>query len=153
MSSKSDPIGDEVLPVVGKPRRRWLTVLLGLLIFGAGFASGAGVTIVVAVHRLQYAIHHPEEAPTRVAATLKRRFRLDDAQASQVEIIVAKHQVELGAIRNEFQPRVMAQLQEIRDEIGRVLDASQRERWNRMFDDVRDRWLPPAPPATGKQKS
>ncbi len=142
-----EPIIDpsNLLPTAVKPRRRWLTALLGVLIFGAGFACGAGFTIVVAVHRLQYAIHHPEEAPARVASTLQRKLRLDDAQKAKIEAIVAKHQVELAAVRREFQPRVIEQLEQIRDEIGQVLDDSQRERWTKMFDTVRDRWLPPIP--------
>lgn len=138
------------LPVVEKPRRRWLTVLLGILIFGAGFASGAGVTIIAAVHRLQYAIHHPEEAPERVASMLQRKFGLDDAQKAQVEAIVKKHQVELVTIRQEFQPRVMTQLEQIRNEIGQVLSESQREKWFKMFDDIRDRWMPLMEPVAGK---
>ena len=147
-----EPIVDsnDLLPTPTKPRRRWLTALLGVLIFGGGFACGAGVTIVVAVHRLQYAIQHPEEAPTRVANTLQRRLGLDNTQKAKVEAIMAKHQVELAAVRQEFQPRVVEQLEQIRDEIGQVLDESQRERWTKMFDDLRDRWLPPTPPgATG----
>ncbi len=121
-------------------------MLLGIFIFGGGFATGVGVTIVTAVHRLQYAIHHPEEAPARVAATLKRKLRLDDAQAAKVESTVAKHQAALAAIRREFQPKVMEQLRQIRDEIGESLDATQRDHWYKMFDDVRDRWLPALPP-------
>jgi len=150
-----EPIVDpsDVLPTVAKPRRRWLTALLGVLIFGGGFACGAGFTVVVAVHRLQYAIQHPEEAPARVATTLQRRLRLDDAQKSKIEAIVAKHQIELAAVRREFQPRVIEQLEQIRDEIGQVLDESQRERWTKMFEDVRDRWLPPIPRTETKTTS
>lgn len=136
-----------------KPRRRWLTLLLAGLIFCAGFLSGAGFVTIVAVHRLQYAIHHPEEAPSRVAMMLKRRLGLNDDQKSKVETIVARRQVELMAIRQEFQPKVMEQLDKIRSEIGEVLTESQRERWEKMFDDLRDRWLPPVLPAVAKKAS
>lgn len=138
------------LPVVEKPRRRWLTVLLGVLIFGAGFASGAGVTVVAAVHRLQHAIRHPEEAPERVASMLQRKFGLDEGQKSRVAAIVKKHQVELATIRQDFQPRVMTQLEQIRNEIGQVLSESQREKWFKMFDDIRDRWMPLVEPVGAK---
>jgi hypothetical protein len=137
----------EPLPLASKPRRRWLSLLLGILIFGGGFATGVGFTIVTAVHRLHYAIHHPEEAPARVASTLQRKLSLDKAQTSKVESVVAKHLAVLIAIHNEFLPKVMEQLRQIRDEIGESLDAKQRERWYKMFDDVRDRWLPAMPPA------
>jgi hypothetical protein len=142
----------EPLPVVKKRRRRWVSVLLGVLIFGGGFATGVGVTIVTAVHRLQYAIHHPEEAPARVASTLKRKLSLDEAQTSKVESVVAKHLQVLIAIHNEFLPKVIEQLRQIRDEIGETLDVKQREHWYKMFDEVRDRWLPAMPPADKADK-
>jgi predicted Co/Zn/Cd cation transporter (cation efflux family) len=139
------------LPSAPKPRRRWLTLLLAALIFVAGLISGSGLTMVVAVHRLQYAIHHPEEAPNRIATMLQRRLRLDNEQKAKVESIVAAHQVELMAIRRQFQPKVVDQIDQIRKEIGAVLNDSQREHWTTMFDDLRDRWLPPNPPAEKPQ--
>ena len=55
------------------------------------------------------------------------------------------------AIRREFQPKVVDQLDQIRAEIGDVLNDSQRERWTKMFDDLRDHWLPPIPPTPTKK--
>jgi hypothetical protein len=141
----SEPATSEQLPSAPRPRRRWLTLLLGLLIFGGGFVCGAGMTVVVAVHRLQYAIHHPEDAPGRVGAMLKRRLGLNDSQRIQIEDIITRRQVDLAETRREFQPKVMKTLEKIRDEISAVLTESQRERWVKMFDDVRDKWLPPMP--------
>ncbi len=80
MNTESANLTPEQLPPVPRPRRRWLTLLLCLLIFGAGLVCGAGLMIVTTVHRLQYAIHHPEDAPARVATTLKRKLALDDKQ-------------------------------------------------------------------------
>jgi hypothetical protein len=121
-------------------------VLAAVLIFGAGLASGVGLTVVVAVHRLQHAIHHPDEAPTRVASMLQRRLGLSDEQKSQIEAIVAKRQAELTAIRQQFHPEISHQLDELHREIGEVLTAPQRERWATIFSEFRERWLPPAPP-------
>lgn len=145
MNNEPAVSSSDSLPTVPASRRRWLTALLGVLIFGAGVACGVGFTIVVVVNRLQYAIHHPEEGPARVAARLQHRLSLNDEQTTKVEAIVAKHQVELVAIRQEFQPKVMDQLDQIHDEIGEVLDDSQRERWTKLFHDVRERWLPRLP--------
>jgi hypothetical protein len=129
-----------------EPRRRWVTALAAVLIFGAGLLSGVGLTVVVAVHRLQHAIHHPEEAPERVATMLQRRLHLSDEQKSQIETIVAKRQVELTAIRKRFHPEIAQQLDELHKEIGDVLTEPQRERWAKMFGEFRERWLPPATP-------
>jgi hypothetical protein len=90
-----------------------VTVLAAVLIFGAGLVSGVGLTIVVAVHRLQYAIHHPEQAPSRVAHVLKRRLGLSAEQETQIEAIVAKRQAELTAIRQRFHPQIEEQLDEL----------------------------------------
>jgi hypothetical protein len=144
MNADSSEIAAQQLPAPVK-RRRWRTVLLALLIFAAGLASGAAVTVAVAVHRLQHLIHHPEEAPGRVAARLGRRLGLDDAQKAKVEAIVAKRQAELMTLRGEIQPRLMEQLRLLREEIGEVLTGPQRERWERMFDEFRERWLPAIP--------
>lgn len=136
---------NELLPPAPPPRRRWLTAVLGILIFVAGAACGAGLSVVVVANRIQHAIQHPEEAPPRIAARLKWRLGLDDDQRAKVEAIVAKHQTELMAIRREVQPKVVGQLDQVRDEISGVLTESQRERWMKLYDDVRDRWLPAMP--------
>jgi hypothetical protein len=147
MTNEASPNLSLQLPAP-EPRRRWVTVLAAVLIFGAGLASGVGLTVVVAVHRLQHAIHHPEEAPSRVATMLQRRLRLNDEQKSQIEAIVAKRQAELTAIRRQFHPQVAKQLDELHKEIGDVLTEPQRERWAKMFSEFRERWLPPPPAET-----
>lgn len=135
----------ESLPPAPRPRRRWLTALLGILIFVAGAACGAGLTVVVVANRIQHAIQHPEEAPPRIADRLQWRLGLDDAQRAKIEAIVAKHQTELMAIRREVQPKVVEQLEQVRDEISGVLNDPQRERWTELFNEVRERWLPAMP--------
>ena len=134
------------LPPPATNRRRWLTVLLALVVFVAGMASGAALTVRFAVHRLQFAIHHPEVAPARIAATLRRRLDLDATQTAQVEKILAKRQVEITAIRRKLQPEIKRQLDAVRDEVAAVLTESQRERWQELFDQFQERWLPPPPP-------
>jgi hypothetical protein len=148
----TNPESPTTLPALPAPvpRRRWVTVLAAVLIFGAGLASGVGWTVVVAVHRLQHAIHHPEEAPERVAHLLKRQLGLTAEQESKVETIVAKRQAELTAIRQKFHPQIAEQLDELHKEIGEVLTSPQRERWATMFSEFRERWLPPAPPPAAK---
>jgi hypothetical protein len=135
----------ELLPPAPPPRRRWLTALFGILIFVGGTACGAGLMLLVVDKRIQHAIHHPEEAPQRIATRLKWWLGLDADQRAKVEAIVSKHQVELMKIRREVQPKVVEQLGQVRDEISGVLTDSQRERWMKLYDEVRDRWLPAMP--------
>src|SRR5262245_39974266 len=131
----------EVLPAPPK-RRRWVTVLLALLVFGAGMASGSALTISVIVHRLQYVFKHPEGMPGRIVARLENRLGLDETQKTKVEAIVAKRQAAMMDLRREFEPHLMEQLDLLRAEIGELLTEAQRAKWERMFDDLRKRWLP-----------
>lgn len=129
----------------GSPRRRWLTIVAALVLFLAGMASGAALTIVFAVNRLQFAIHHPESAPPRIAAAIARRLDLDQAQTSKVEKIIARHQQQILAIRHRLQPEIVAQLDSVREAVAEVLDPSQRERWVELFAQFKERWLPQLP--------
>ena len=107
-------------------------------------------TVHFAVNRLQFAIHHPETAPARIAATIQRRLDLDDAQRADVEQVVAKHELEIAAIRRKFQPEIIGQLDSVRDEVSAVLNEPQRERWTQLFDQFKQRWLPPVPPVDAR---
>jgi hypothetical protein len=150
MSESTSATVEDSLPLPAPSRRRWATWLLALVIFFAGAASGAGIAVLVAIKRVQYAVQHPEEAPARISQTLQRRLRLTDDQRSRIEIIVAERQRKLAAIRRRVQPQAVQQLDLVRDEVGEVLTAEQRERWLRMFEDYRTRWLPPLPADTGE---
>jgi hypothetical protein len=124
-------------------RRRWPTVLLALVLFGAGGATGAAVTVWVVVHRLAALVAHPEYAPPRVARYLRRQLDLTDAQQAQVTSILNQRQAGLLAIRRDVDPRVQAELRLARDEVAAVLTPAQRPKWFAIFDRAHDRWLPP----------
>jgi len=145
MNSESTHTPSLPLPPPARRGGRWLTLLLALVVFVAGMASGAALTVHYAVGRLQFAVHHPEVAPARIATTIQRRLGLDDAQTARVEQIMAKRQVEIAAIRRKFQPEIVEQLDSVREEVAAVLDESQRTRWTQLFDQFQERWMPPIP--------
>jgi uncharacterized membrane protein len=144
MNTEPIPNLSPQLPPPERRRRSWLTLLLALVVFVAGMASGAALAVHYAVGRLQFAIHHPEAAPARIAATIERRLRLDDAQTAKVEQILARRQIEIAAIRRKFQPEIVEQLDSVRDEVATVLDEPQRAKWTTLFDQFQQRWLPSA---------
>lgn len=146
MNSHSDTDATDLLPPVESPRRRWMTIVLALVIFLAGMASGAALTVVYAVNRLQFAIHHPEAAPPRIAAAIARRLDLDADQTARVEQILARRQTQIAEIRRKFQPEIVEQLDAVQDEIAEVLDPTQRGKWTELFAQFKNRWLP-LPPA------
>lgn len=138
------------LPEPPPRRRRWLSVVLALVIFAAGFVCGTGLTVIVVVNRIHNAIHNPQVAATQVSAAIDRRLGLNDSQREKVEAIVARRQQNLAAIRRQVQPEVEAELNELRDEVAGVLDESQQKEWQTLFDRFRTRWLPKLPPPATK---
>jgi len=132
-------------PMTLRPRR-WPRIVAALLIFFGGMVCGAGLTVIVAVRNFHHTIHHPEEVPARLTRYLTRRLDLTSDQAEKVESLIARRQEDLQAIRREAQPRVAAELAALREEIGQVLTPDQREKWDDIFDEAIDRWMPPPPP-------
>jgi hypothetical protein len=136
-------------PPPPRRKRRWLAAILIFFVFVAGMMVGSGLTIAVAVHKLRYAIHHPEEVPARITAVLSRRLSLSRDQALTVEGLIAKRQSRFQEIRREVQPQVQIELDGLREEIAGVLTSEQREKWERLYSESVRTWLPPAP--TGVQ--
>jgi hypothetical protein len=130
------------LPEVPK-RRRWLSVLLGLVIFVSGLAAGSGATLIVLRNRMLQSIRHPEGEPARIAQLLRRKLDLTSSQTAEVEEIVRARQAALLRIRRDVEPRVVAELDEVEAQIAGVLDDRQQTKWHQMFGDLRATWLPP----------
>jgi hypothetical protein len=132
-------------PVRPRRRRRWVTVLLALVLFTAGGVVGSGLTLLVAVRQVRYIIHHPQEFPERAAHRLRSRLHLSDSQTAAVREILAKRQAALQEIRRSVQPQVEAQLEGVRADIDAVLTPEQAAKWNAIFKARMEAWLPPPP--------
>ena len=147
MSTTSQPDSDQAAPVPPAPRRRrwWVSLLLGMVVFSSGFVVGGAAALIVARQRILNAIHHPEEAPTRITARLRGYLDLTDEQAAEVEKILRQRQAAFQAIRAEVQPRVMAELALVEEQVADVLDDSQQAKWHKRFAELRETWVPPDP--------
>ena len=127
-----------------KPKRRWLhAFLLGGLILGCGMVIGSGLTLTVLWNGLRQARQHPEQAPDRITKHLQRRLKLDEEQTEAVREIVTRRHRNLEEMRAEIQPRVEAELEEARKEIEAVLTPEQVAKWNRMYQMMQRRLMPP----------
>jgi hypothetical protein len=124
-------------------RRRWLSVLLSLVIFGSGMVIGAGLGYLLVVTRIQYIIHHPEEVATQKVAALKGRLKLSEEQTQQIKGILQTRQVEMRKIWYGFQPRFEAEFDLLQGQVAGVLDQRQRSLWNTEFAKFRRFWIPP----------
>jgi uncharacterized protein YdeI (YjbR/CyaY-like superfamily) len=89
----------------------------------------------------------------RRAQRLRRPLGLSDAQTQQVEQILVERQQALQKIRAATQPQVEAELDLIQQQIAEVLDAKQREQWQRLFNKLRSTWIPSAPPSSSASSS
>jgi len=134
-------------------RRRWVSILLSLLLLLVGGVAGSALTVLVIVRRAQHAIHHPEEAPARIASMLKRKLDLSGGQEAAVREALVPRLAALQQIRRDVQPRVETEFNLIEADVARELTPKQQEEWSALFRRMRDRWFPPPPPAADSDKT
>jgi hypothetical protein len=135
------PAGER-LPAVPR-RRRWVSLLLGLVLFGSGFIVGAGLTFIVIRKAVIESVRHPVTDPARLAERLRRPLGLTPEQTRGVEGVFRQRQVALDKLRREVQPRVLTELEELESQVAELLTPPQREKWQKMFADLKSTWLPP----------
>lgn len=144
--TSSPPMPPSQTPASGAGQRRgWLRPLLLSMIFLSGLLVGVGLTLMAVRHGVLYGIHHPEEMPVKVTSRLRRPLSLSDEQAAQVESIIRQRQERLQDIRRRFQPEVEAELELVYQEIREILNDQQRQRWDRMYENLKQTWIPPLP--------
>jgi hypothetical protein len=130
-----------------RPRRRTaLTLVLATAILLCGMIIGSGLTLHVLWSRLLSNIQDLDNLPARITHRMERPLDLSDQQASEVEAVLNRHFQHIQAIRAEVYPKMSAQLDEIRKEVGAILSPKQREQWDKSFDRLRAKLVPPPPP-------
>lgn len=132
-------------------RRRWISLLLTLVIFVSGVLIGAAGAAGFIRREILHVLRDPAGAPARITQRLTRRLSLTDVQAGKIQGILEARQRSLQAVRATVQPEVMKQLLLAKTEVAGVLDEQQRQRWEADFDRLRELWIPPMPgkPAIG----
>lgn len=138
--------GSVALPAV--TRRRWLTVVLTVVVFVSGLAIGSGLTFLYVDYRRAQYLAHPEDAPKRFAARLKRTLRLTDSQARQIQAIIEERWPKFQETRRQMYPAFKEHLDAIHAEVSAVLREDQRGRWDKYVETIRSSWNPPAPATT-----
>jgi hypothetical protein len=143
-TDKETPTEENTLPSA-PASRRWVTLLLCMLIFGSGCIVGIGGAVLFIRNQLMQAVHNPQEAPARVAIFLKRRLDLNEEQQTNIEDILRERQKSLMTIRAEIQPRIEEQLDLAQASIAAVLEDSKRETFLKRMKHLRETWTPPMP--------
>lgn len=126
--------------------RRWLSIVLGLVIFASGFVAGAATMGIAVRNRVLEFLHHPQTAPPALATLIDRKFGLNDSQAARVEEILEARMAALIAIRRRSEPDVMHEMDLLEQGVSDVLNPDQRRRWQEWFSEMRSIWVPPLPP-------
>jgi hypothetical protein len=121
-------------------------VLAALSLFASGGVVGSAATVWGLRRAVLRGIHNPRQMPEVLAARLRSRLGLSAEQEARVREVLQHRQEALLGLRREVQPRLEAELDGVRAEIGAVLDDQQRRRWYERFDEMRGRWVPPVPP-------
>ena len=126
--------------------RRWLTILLCVLIFLAGGVTGAGAMAVHTIRRIKEAVHNPEVIPERIVARLRRPLDLDKEQELKIRAILARRQASLLEARAEVLSRAGPEFTGIEDDIANVLRPDQLDDWHKLYRKFLTEWLPDEPP-------
>ena len=134
-----------------RPRRRWVSVLLYLVLFASGIAIGSGATLIITYKVVQYRLRHPERLPDRAVERLKKPLDLSNQQAVEVRSIIRSHLIRLQALRRQWQPQLDAELDSLEADVAAVLKPEQAEKWHKIAREKRQSWLPPLPPAPQTQ--
>lgn len=123
-------------------RRRWISLVMGVLLLVCGGIIGSSITIAILFDRLMMTIHEPEKIPPRIVSRMRWVYGLDDEQAERIEVIYTELQRELVRIRDQSLPEIEAAMETARVEVTKVLTPEQADDFAERFDNFRERLVP-----------
>jgi len=109
------------------------SVLLGLVILAAGIAIGASATFMRLSRPKPQPQREPEIAAEQTLRQISRELNLSPHQRMQLEPIFQKHFRALNDLRAQVRPQIVAQLEQMNQEIMSVLDEPQRQLWQQRI--------------------
>lgn len=134
-------------PVIDKQpkhkRRLWLRILLAVLILLSGIIIGAGGTAIAVRRTVQVIVEHPEDIPEMMTSNMKRQLKLSEEQAKKIQAILDIRITNVRNIMKEVRPLLHREIDTMHDEIVKILDKNQKEKWEKRFRRFH-RLLPPA---------
>jgi hypothetical protein len=147
----SEPVEISALPLChqAKPRhrhlRRWLKVILLLVIFASGMVTGGGLTVYAIAQRMRMNLADPQARAQTWANRVARRLNLNDSQKQAVQKVMLESSLRFEELRAEINPRIIIELDRMTDEVADVLPDDKAQVWREQFEHLRCNWLP-APP-------
>ena len=132
--------------------KNWKSVLLLVLVFGAGIVAGAVGMHIMARHWVQRAIVQPERVQNFVERDLAWKLRLDKPQRVKLHEILSGSRGQLRELRQQIQPQSATILSNANVQITAMLSSEQAaqfeefKRSNALFPRPQRPSLPPLPP-------
>jgi hypothetical protein len=135
-------------------RRRWLTLLMALVVFVSGVVCGVGIGMEFQKRHFLDILRHPERGPERIVTRMRSQLQLDDRQTQQVRAIVARRVAVLDKIYGEtVNPLLAKQLELFRAEVAEVLNPEQQAEWDKYTKPLPQKWFPTAAPKPSSPKA
>jgi hypothetical protein len=137
------PVSPVGLSLASK-KKRWRSLLLGILILVCGMAIGTGGTVVVMKRIILHSIQHPEKVPQRITDRMRGKLDLTEDQAAKVKAILTESQKKIQDLLRQIQPEVDKEFEKAKEDVAAILKPDQAKKWRDRFDRLRN-WFP-APP-------
>lgn len=128
--------------------RRLVLIMLG--IFASGCIVGGVTTRAVSRYQWRMAMKNPDSLASRISPQIVSTVGLRNEQLNRVEYLINKRYERMEALRAETYPLQLAEFEKLCSEIDEELDDTQRAKWLKLVDKLKNEYLPlppVAPPA------
>jgi hypothetical protein len=127
-----------------KPKRyKWRSLIFAFIIFFSGVIIGSGFTLHFLWERIIDNFQNPDNWHERLINHAKRRLDLTEEQVEQIKVILQNHKKRFRVIREEFEIKLVTELQTVHDDIDEILTPEQSEKWNQWITNFHRNWLKP----------
>jgi hypothetical protein len=109
----------------------WRTAFFGLVILIAGIVIGGASISIYMTHRTTRPERGPEFNSLQVIPPLRRNLNLSQEQSNKIKPIIDGSMKKLRDIRENARTEIESTLQQMNKEISKILNDTQRQRWQR----------------------
>ncbi|QDU78545.1 hypothetical protein Pla110_02490 [Polystyrenella longa] len=130
------PAMEPSLPSPRPKKSRWRTLLqlvLVVVIFGSGVVTGGALAMRMVRHKMKNFELESETMIERIHERLVWKYDLNEEQSAEAKQIVRNKIEDLIALRQEFRPRLAAEMGSFENEIAAIMDESQQTEWRENF--------------------
>ena len=125
--------------------KRGLRLLIMCLIFLSGLIVGAVSARIVTRSQMIAMLKNPEKVPDRILPRLKSSLNLTEQQYEAISIVVREHHREMEKLRAQSYPGLLAEFQDMKNELEQHLSPEQQKTWKSLALMVEDNYLPSPP--------